>query len=71
MIKHLGLNRAADGLLNNQDKFQQFKDIANRRNYPYKVKKLQERITEEHDFWSKKNPSQKLLDIKKDLTFIQ
>ena len=41
------------------------------RNYPHKVKLLDTKISEEYNFWSKKEPSQKLLDIEKDRNFIQ
>jgi hypothetical protein len=65
------LNRVADKLISDSDRFKRLQELGNRKNYPNKVKRLTAKITEEHDFWSKKNPSQKLEDLKRDLTFIQ
>jgi hypothetical protein len=65
------LNRVADKLINDSDRFKRLQKLGNRKNYPNKVKRLTAKITEEYDFWSKKNPSQKLEDLKRDLTFIQ
>jgi hypothetical protein len=65
------LNKVADKLINDSDRFKRLQELGNRKNYPNKVKRLTAKITEEYDFWSKKNPSQKLEDLKKDLTFIQ
>jgi len=71
--KHLGLTRLANSYVNNLDKFQKLKEVANRNNYPYRVKLLHKRVSEEFDFWDqKKNSSDKKLeDIKKDLIFIE
>ena len=65
------LNRVADKLINDSDRFKRLQELGNRKNYPNKVKRLTAKITEEFDFWSKKNPSQKLEDLKRDATFIQ
>jgi len=65
------LSRLADKLVNNSDRFKKLQELGNRKNYPNKVKHLSAKIQEEFDFWSKKNPSQKLEDIRKDLIFIQ
>lgn len=70
-IRTSSLTKLTDKLLNDQSKFDQLRAIANRKNYPRKVKLLHARISEEFDFWSKKSPSQKLLDLKKDRTFIE
>lgn len=72
-IKHLGLTRLANSYVNNLDKFQKLKEVVNRNNYPYKVKLLHKRVSEEFDFWDqKKNSSDKKLeDIKKNLIFIE
>jgi len=66
-----GLNRVADKLINDSGRFKRLQELGNRKNYPNKAKRLSAKIQEEFDFWSKKNPSQKLEDLKKDLTFIQ
>ena len=50
---------------------EKLKEIANRQNYPHKVKQLSAKIQEEYNFWNLKNPSQKLEDITKDLIFIK
>jgi len=65
------LSRLADKLVNDSDRFKKLQEFGNRKNYPNKVKRLSAKILEEFNFWSKKNPSQKLVDLKKDLTFIQ
>jgi hypothetical protein len=65
------LSRLADKLVNDSDRFKKLQEFGNRKNYPNKVKRLSAKILEEFNFWSKKNPSQKLIDLKKDLTFIQ
>lgn len=72
-IKHLGLTRLANSYVNSLDKFQKLKEVANRNNYPYKVKLLHERINKEFNFWDQKENSseKKLEDIKKDLIFIE
>lgn len=71
LTKYSGYSKIADSYINKLDQFQKLKDIANKKNYPHKIKLLQSRIQEEYNFWLAKEPSQKLLDIKKDLTFIQ
>ena len=71
MLKNKNLSRIADDLVERADKFQQLRDIANRKNYPHKIKQLHARISEEFEFWNKKDPSAKLLDLKKDCIFIE
>jgi len=73
LLKQLGLNRTANSYVNRLEQSQKLKEIANRKNYPYKVKLLCEKISSEYDFWNQKeNPSeQKLVDIDRDLTFIE
>ena len=65
------LNRVADKLINNSDRFKKLQELGNRKNYPHKVKQLTAKIQEEYNFWNLKNPSQKLEDITKDLIFIK
>jgi hypothetical protein len=71
MLKNKNLSRIADDLVGRADKFQALRDIANRKNYPHKIKQLHIRISEEFEFWNKKDPSAKLLDLKKDCIFIE
>ena len=52
------------------DSFDKLKQIANKNNYPQKIKRLFERLTEERSFWLRKGSSPRLLDIEKDLNFI-
>lgn len=69
-LKNLGLGKAANKLVDRLDSFEKLKQVANKNNYPHKLKKLFERLSEEKDFWSRKGESPKLLDIERDLTFI-
>jgi hypothetical protein len=70
-ISLLGFSKIANTQVNRLEQFDKLKEIANRNNYPYKVKLLTEKIQNEYDFWNLKNPSQKLEDITKDLIFIK
>ncbi len=70
-IKNLGLSKIANSYVGRMDQMEKLKEIANRKNYPYKVKQLSAKIQEEYNFWNLKNPSQKLEDITKDLIFIK
>ena len=70
-IKSLGISKIANGYVNRLDQMEKLKEIANRQNYPHKVKQLSARIQSEYNFWNLKNPSQKLEDITKDLIFIK
>jgi hypothetical protein len=70
-ISQLGFSKIANTQVNRLEQFDKLKEIANRSNYPHKVKQLTIRITEEFNFWSKKSHSNKLEDLKKDLNFIQ
>ena len=70
-FKQLGLSKIANTQVNRLEQFDKLKEIANRNNYPYKIKQLTAKIQEEYDFWNLKNPSQKLEDITKDLIFIK
>ncbi len=69
--KQAGINKTANKLVKQLDQFEKLKEIANRKNYPYRIKTLHTKIQEEYDLWSRKGPSAKLLDLKKDLIFIQ
>lgn len=71
MLKNKNLSRIADDLVGRADKFRALRDIANRKNYPHKIKQLHTRISEEFEFWNKKDPSAKLLDLKRDRIFIE
>jgi hypothetical protein len=70
-ISQLGFSKIANTQINRLEQFDKLKEIANRNNYPHKLKQLTARIIEEFNFWSKKNNSNKLEDLKKDLNFIQ
>lgn len=73
LLKQLGLSKVANSYVNRLEQAQKLREIANRKNYPHKVKLLYEKISDEYDFWNQKeNPSeQKLVDIDRDLTFIE
>jgi hypothetical protein len=70
-FKQLGLSKIANTQVNRLEQFDKLKEIANRNNYPYKIKQLTTKIQEEYDFWNLKNPSRKLEDITRDLIFIK
>jgi hypothetical protein len=70
-ISQLGFSKIANTQVNRLEQFDKLKEIANRNNYPYKVKQLTAKIQEEYDFWNLKDPSRKLEDITKDLIFIK
>lgn len=69
-LKELGLEKLANKMVDHLDSFEKLKKVANKHNYPVKLKKLFERLTEERSFWAAKGESNKLLDIEKDLNFI-
>ena len=69
-LKSLGLGKSANKMVEKLDSFEKLKQVANKNNYPFKIKRLFERLTEEFDFWSRKGESPKLQDIEKDLNFI-
>jgi hypothetical protein len=70
-ISLLGLSKIANTQVNRLEQFDKLKEIANRNNYPYKVKLLTEKIQNEFNFWVKKNHSNRLMDLEKDLIFIK
>jgi hypothetical protein len=70
-ISQLGFSKIANTQVSRLEQFDKLKEIANRKNYPHKVKQLTAKIQEEYDFWNLKNPSRKLEDITKDLIFIK
>jgi len=69
-LKQLGLGKAANKIVDRLESFDKLKQVANKNNYPQKIKKLFERLTEERNFWSRKGSSPRLLDLEKDLNFI-
>ena len=70
-ISQLGFSKIANTQVNRLEQFDKLKEIANRNNYPHKVKLLTARIQEEYDFWNLKESSRKLEDLTKDLIFIK
>ena len=71
MLKRLGLNKVANSYIKRTEQLDKLKEIANRSNYPHKIKQLTEKIQREYDFWTSKDSSQKLGDLSKDLIFIK
>ncbi len=69
--KQYGLNKVANKMVKQLDKFQQLRDIVNRSNYSHKLKKLHEKLIDEVDLWERKGPSNRLSDLKHDLNSIQ
>jgi hypothetical protein len=70
-ISQSGFSKIANTQVNRLEQFDKLKEIANRNNYPYKVKLLTEKIQNEFNFWVKKNHSNRLADLEKDLIFIK
>lgn len=70
-IKNLGLSKIANSYVGRMDQMEKLKEIANRKNYPYKVTELKRKVQEQYDFWNLKNPSQRLDDLTRDLIFIK
>jgi len=69
------LNRAGDKLLSRLDQASKLKEIANRRSYYYKVDQVHKKVSEEYEFWTRKQSISmsvfKLVDLKEDLKFIE
>lgn len=69
--KHRSLDRVADKMLTQTNLMHKLVDLAGRKNYPGKLRKLQEKIQTEIELWIRKEPSAKLADLKKDQNFVQ
>lgn len=70
-LKNLGLSKIANSFTDKLDQMEKLKEIANRNNYPHKIKQLKEKVQSEYDFWNLKSPSQRLDDLTRDLIFIK
>jgi len=70
-IRSLGFSKVANGYVDRLDQMEKLKEIANKKNYPHKVKQLSTKIQNLYDFWNLKKSSQKLEDITKDVIFIK
>jgi hypothetical protein len=71
MKKNLhNLESLSDKLLERDSYFQKLKNLSTSKNYTYKLTKIRERLLEELQLWERKNPSAKLLDLQKDLNFL-
>lgn len=71
MDKQDSLDKAATRLLKDHDKFAQLKEFGNRKNYPSKLKKLEERLISELELWERKGPSARLSDLQRDMQFVE
>ena len=71
MSKYTSLEKAATKLLNDRNMFDQLRELGNRNHYPSKLRKLEEKITSELEFWERKGPSARLSDLQKDMQFIE
>jgi len=71
MLKRFGLSKVANSYIKRTEQLDKLKEIANRSNYPYKIKQLTKKIQVEYDFWTSKDSGQKLKDLSKDLIFIK
>ena len=69
------LNRAGDKLISRLDQFSMLREIANKRNYSYKVDQIHKKVSEEYEFWTRKQSTNvsifKLVDLKEDLKYIE
>ncbi len=70
MKRSYNLESLSNKLLEKDSYFQKLKNLSASKNYPYKLKKIREKLLEELQLWERKNPSAKLLDLKKDLNFL-
>lgn len=71
MIKYSKLEELSDKLLERDNYFRKLKSISLKGNYTKRILLLKERINQELDLWRRKNPSAKLLDLEKDLNFLE
>lgn len=71
MIKYYKLEELSDKLLERDNYFRKLKSISLKGNYTKRILLLKERINQELDLWRRKNPSAKLLDLEKDLNFLE
>ena len=69
------LDQATTKLLSRLDQFNRLREIANKKNYPYKVNQIHAKVLEEYKFWTRKESittsTTKLADLRKDLIFIE
>lgn len=69
------LDQATTKLLSRLEQFNKLREIANKKNYPYKVNQIHAKVLEEYKFWTRKEsvsaPTSKLADLRKDLIFIE
>lgn len=70
-FKQLGLSKTADSYIDRLDQVDKLREIANRKNYPYKIAELKKKVQEQYDFWNLKSSSQRLDDLTRDLIFIK
>lgn len=69
-LKSKYLEKFANELVKKDDMFTQLKKLGNKKNYPYKLQRLQEKISTEVELFERKNHTQKLVDLQKDLKFV-
>jgi hypothetical protein len=65
------IERQADKFIKQMELMKKLSDIAGRKDYPGKIRRIREKLVEEINLFERKNPSQRLEDLKKDLTFIE
>lgn len=68
MYNHL--NSTANKLLRDIELRQKLSEIAGRKDYPGKLRRIREKIVDEINLFEKKNPSPRLEDLRKDLIFV-
>lgn len=71
MMKKLSkLEGLSDKILERDSYFQKLKDLTLSKNYPAKLKKIRAKLEEELNLFRRKEASAKLLDLEKDLNFL-
>lgn len=73
--KYGGITKVTNKLVGRLEQFEKLKEIANRKNYPFKIRLLEDKLKNEYEFWQKKDNNlssvqAKLVDLQKDLNFI-
>lgn len=71
MKKYSSLESFANDVLNRNESFDKLVNIAGKKDYPGKLKRIKNKVEEEMELWVRKGSTSKLDDLKKDLDFIE
>lgn len=64
------IEKAADKFIKQMELMKKLSDIAGRKDYPGKIRRIREKLVEEINLFERKDSPQRLQDLKKDLTFV-